>query len=261
MRCDLNRFFRGTCVLAFALVALCSAKAQDFKGFYIGGYAGGNPSTSDAHTFTVFSSAPTAYFAPTSIPAIAGVGNMTLNPSSFSGGGTVGLNLQHNALVIGVEADFGSMSLSESKTGTATYPCCAPTAFTITQSVKTDWLITVRPRVGFVFGPVLFYGTGGLAATYLNYQAVFTDTFASATENGGVDSTRKGWTGGAGAEMKLHNKHWSIKGEYLHADFGQVQTTSTNLAAPAGVFHPVNVFTHNADLASNLFRFGLNYRF
>jgi outer membrane immunogenic protein len=260
MRCDLNRFFRGSCVLAFALVALCSAKAQDFKGFYIGGYAGGNNSTSDAHTFTVFS--PTGYFATTSVPAIASIGNMQLSPAGFSGGGTVGFNLQHNAIVIGAEADFGSMSINESRTGTATYPCCAPTAFTITQTVKTDWLITVRPRVGFVFGSMLFYGTGGLAATSINYQSVFTDTFATAHENGGVDSTQSGWAAGGGAEIKLHNKHWSIKGEYLHADFGQVATTSTNLGAfTPNINFPTNVFTHNADLESNLYRFGLNFRF
>src|SRR5689334_23253136 len=103
MRCVLKRFFAGTCVLAFLLVAFAPANAQDFKGFYIGGYAGGNPSKSDAHTFTVFS--PTGYFALSSTPAIATVGNMSgsnnLSPNSFSGGGTVGFNLQHKAFVIG----------------------------------------------------------------------------------------------------------------------------------------------------------------
>lgn len=259
MRCDLSRFSSGMCALVFAMFAFGAAHAQDFKGLYIGGYAGGNPSTSDAHTFTVFS--PTGYFASSSVPAIAGVGNQSLSPNSFSGGGTVGLNLQHNALVIGAEADFGSMSMSASKTGSATYPCCAPTSFTITQTIKTGWLITVRPRVGFAAGPVLFYGTGGLATTNVNYQAVFTDTFATAHENGGVDNTQNGWAAGGGAEIKLHRR-WSVKGEYLHADFGQVATTSTNLTAfTPPISFPSNVFTHNADLESNLFRFGINLHF
>lgn len=256
----MNRFLRGICVFALVLCAFGAARAQDFKGFYVGGYAGGNPSTSDAHTSTVFS--PTGYFATSSVPAIAGVGNQSLSPNSFSGGGTVGFNLQHGSIVIGVEADFGSMSMSSSKSGTAVYPCCSPTNFTITQTIKTDWLITVRPRVGFVSGPVLFYGTGGLASTNVNYQEVFTDTFATAHENGGVDTTQNGWAAGAGAEVKLPNKHWSVKGEYLRADFGQVKTTSTNLTAfTPRISFPTNVFTHNADLQSNLFRFGINFHF
>jgi outer membrane immunogenic protein len=259
MRCVLNRFTAGTCVLAFVLAAFGAANAQNFNGFYIGGYAGGNPSTSDAHTTTVFS--PTGYFAASSVPAIATVGNQTIKPNSFSGGGTVGFNLQHNAFVFGVEADFGSMSMNSSKIGTATYPCCAPTAFTVTQTVKTSWLITVRPRLGFVAGPVLFYGTGGLATTSFNYQEVFTDTFATAHENGGVDNTRNGWTGGGGAEIKV-GKQWSVKGEYLFADFGQVTTTSTNLTAfTPPIAFPTNVFTHKADLSSNIFRFGINFHF
>src|SRR5438309_4272606 len=245
MRCDLSSFLRGVCVLAFAFGVFCSANAQNFQGIYVGGYAGGIQGNSDAHTFTVFS--PVGYFAQSSVPAIATVGNQHIKPNSFSGGGTFGFNLQHHALVVGAEMDFGSMSMSASRSGSATYPCCAPTAFTVTQTVKTDWLFTGRGRLGFAAGPVLFYGTGGLAATNLNYQALFTDTFATAHENAGVEEKRKGWIAGGGAEVRLSN-HWSIKGEFLHADFGQVQTTSTNLTAPPGIPRPQNIFTHNADL-------------
>lgn len=253
----MKNFSRGISVLAFALGVFCSANAQNFQGIYIGAYGGGNQGNSDAHTFTTFS--PIGYFAPSSVPAIATVGNQHLSPTGFSGGGTFGFNLQQHWLVYGAEMDFGSMSMSASRTGTATYPCCAPTAFTITQTVSTDWLFTGRGRLGVAAGPVLIYGTGGLAATKMNYQAVFTDTFAAAHENGGVDQNRKGWIAGAGAEVRISH-HWSIKGEFLHADFGQELTTSTNLSITSSIF-PQNSFTHNADLTAHMFRGGLNYRF
>jgi outer membrane immunogenic protein len=259
MRCVLNRFLARTCLLVFALAAFGSANAQDFQGIYVGAYAGGNPSHSDAHTFTVFS--PTGYFATTSPPAIATVGNQKIDPSGFSGGGTFGFNLQHHAFVYGAEMDFGSMSMSSSATGTATYPCCAPTAFTVTQTVSTDWLFTGRGRIGVAVSKVLFYGTGGLAATNLNYKALFTDTFATAHENASIEQKRKGWIAGGGVELRL-TKHWSVKGEFLHADFGQEQVTSTNLTAfTPPIPFPSNIFTHNADLTSNIFRGGLNFRF
>ena len=259
MRCDLNTILRGFCVLALVLSALGAANAQDFQGIYIGAYGGGNHGNADAHTFTVFS--PTGYFANSSVPAIATVGNQHLQPSSASGGGTFGFNLQHHWLVYGGETDFGAMSMSASRTGTATYPCCAPTAFTITQAINTDWIYTGRGRLGIAAGNILFYGTGGLAATNLNYKALFTDTFATAHESGSVEEKRKGWIAGGGAEVRVSH-HWSIKGEFLHADFGQEQTTSVNLTAfTPPIPFPSNQFTHNADLSAHIFRGGLNYRF
>ncbi len=233
---------------------------QSWKGFYVGANVGGVKSNSDAFTYTAFS--PTGYFATTSIPAIAAVGApQRLDPSGFTGGGQFGYNFQGGHWVLGFEADFGGMSLDSTKTGSATYPCCAPTAFTVTQSVNTSWLITARPRLGITHGPVMLYGTGGLAVTNVNYQAVFTDTFATAHENGGVKELRTGFTGGGGVEFQV-GRRWSVKGEYLYANFGQVATTSTNLTAftPAIPF-PTNIFVHKDDLSANMFRFGFNYRF
>jgi len=267
MRCDLNRLVRGICVLVLVVSAFGAANAQDFQGIYAGAYGGGQQGNSDAHTFTVFS--PVGYFATSSIPAIATAGNQHLTPSGSSGGGTFGFNLQHRWFVYGVETDFGSMSTSKTAvTGPVQYPCCPPTLtnpnnFTVTQTVSTDWLFTGRGRLGVAAGHLLLYGTGGLAATNLNYKALFTDTFAAAHENAGLEQKRKGWIAGGGAEFRLSH-HWSIKGEFLHADFGQEQISSTNLTTTFGtttVLFPQNPFTHNADLTAHIYRGGLNYRF
>lgn len=245
-----------TVLLALSGVGLAQA---DFKGFYVGGYLGGSHGDSDAQTTTVFS--PTGYFASSSVPAIATAGAQNLSANGFSGGGQVGFNFQHKNFVVGFETDFGSMDLSASKSTTATYPCCAPTNFTVTQTVETSWLFTLRPRIGFVAGPALFYGTGGLAMTDVNYTALFTDTFATAHESGGKDNNQVGWTGGGGVEVKV-GAHWSVKGEYLYADFGSLSNTSTNLTAfTPPIAFPTNVFTHTADLRAHNYRFGFNFHF
>lgn len=255
----MNRSLMLGCVVTIVLLAGVTAKADDFKGFYGGGYVGGAFNKSDAKTTTIFS--PTGYFAISSPPAIAPVGAQKPNASGFTGGGQAGYNFQTGNVVLGFEFDFGSMSVSGSKTGTDVYPCCSPTTFTVKQTVKTDWLLTARPRLGFVAGRWLFYGTVGLAATNINYQEVFTDTFATAHENGGVKRTQKGWTAGGGVEY-LAGEHWTVKGEYLYADVGTVRATSTNLTAfSPPIPFPTNTFTHTTDLRMNLMRFGFNYRF
>lgn len=254
----LNKFFVLTCLLVVALVSGAAAQTN-WKGLYVGGNVGAAWDSSDAHTFPVFS--PTGYFATTSPGAIAVAGTQHLDATGVTGGGQLGYNFQHGSWVIGVEADFGAMDLSDARSSTGTYPCCAPTGFTVRQSLRTSWLFTARPRLGYAAGKFLLYGTGGLALTNINYQSVFTDTFATAHENGGVAQNQTGWVAGGGVEYQVAD-HWSFKGEFLHADFGNVFNHSTNLTAfSPPIAFPTNVFTHTADLSGNVARFGVNYRF
>jgi len=236
------------------------APVYDWSGFYLGVNAGGAWGQFDPTTSTVFS--PTGYFATSSVPAIALVGAQRIDRSGFTGGLTAGYNWQASNWVFGLESDFNYFHLSGRATGSAVYPCCAPTAFTVTSSASSDWLITARARAGVLVTPaLLLYGTGGLAVANMKGTFIFTDTFATAAESAAIDTTRVGWTAGAGAEYGLMNG-WSVKAEYLYVDLGRVSTTSTNLTAFTGAIpFPTNVFTHSIDLRANIVRVGLNYRF
>ena len=254
----MKRFLTGSMmILAFAVAA--AAQTVDWRGFYVGGSLGGALGRSDAATTTVFS--PTGYFATTSPPAIAEVGAQHLRDTGLAGSVTAGYIGLKGMWVYGAEIDFGAMATNGSQTGTAPYPVAPSTTFTITQSVKTNWLLTVRPRIGVAFGKALYYLSGGLAVTDLNYQEVFTDTFADCTENGGVKMTKAGWTAGGGIEYQA-GRRLSVKAEYLYADFGTASTTSTNLAGfTPPIAFPTNEFTHIANVRVHVFRGGLNYRF
>ena len=231
----------------------------NWSGFYVGGFAGGSFARASANTSTIFS--PTGYFATSSPPAINVTGTQRLKPNGVNAGIEAGYNHQAGHFVIGAEADFGVLTGSKTQTNSNLYPCCAPTNFTVAQSVKNKWLFTARPRAGFTAVKALFYVTGGLALTNVNYSAVFTDTFATASESGSISKTRLGWTAGGGIEAKIAPK-WSAKAEYLFADFRRVSTTSTNLTAFAPpIAFPTNIFTHSIYLKENVVRFGINYHF
>ncbi len=255
----MKRPWAVVCLVILTLAVVNSAQASDFGGVYVGVNLGGASGGSNATTTTIFS--PTGYFNKTSPPAIAIAGAQKLSPSSAVGGGQAGGNFQIGPFVLGGEIDFGHMQLSEQQKKSGIYPCCPPTGFTVTQSVRTDWLFTARPRVGVAFHRVLFYGTGGLAVTNFDYKARFDDTFATATENGRVNENRNGWIAGGGVEFRLAH-HWSVKGEVLHADFGSVTTTSTNLMAyTPPIAFPTNVWTHHTSLKTTIGRMGINFRF
>jgi outer membrane immunogenic protein len=257
----LKKFVLEICVLVFMLAAtgFSQSNSDDWKGFYIGANLGGAFSGSHGRTNTIFDSA--GYFSDTSVPPINDAGNRHLDLNGFTGGGQIGYNARFaKTLLFGVEADFGALNLDDSVSRTGEYPCCAGTFFTVNQHVSTDWLFTARPRIGVTMGKALIYGTAGLAVTKVKYNQLFTDTFDSALEFGSSSANKTGWTAGGGVEFKLAS-HWSAKGEYLYAGFGDESHSSTNLStATLGTF-PTNVFTQKVDLHSNIFRVGLNYRF
>ena len=71
----------------------------------------------------------------------------------------------------------------------------------------------------------------------------------------GSDTTRLGWTAGAGVEWAL-NQNWSVKTEYLYVDLGSVsyRNLTNSLFTNTGI-----TLSHN--LTENIGRLGINYRF
>lgn len=245
-------------VLAISGPAL-AADDYNWAGNYAGLNAGWGFGDAKAHTSTIFS--PTGYFAATSVGSIANNGSQSVSPDGFTGGAQLGFNRQSGNIVYGFEGAFGSFDMHGSKSSGAIYPCCGPTNYTINQTVDTDWLLTMRPRIGYATGNLLVYGTGGLSVTNLKYKEHFTDTFATANDSDSTSTFRAGWNLGAGVEYAIKS-NWSVKAEYMYTDFGSISDTSTNLTAftPAIAF-PSNVFSHSTSLTSNVIRVGVNFKF
>jgi outer membrane immunogenic protein len=236
------------------------APLYNWTGFYVGGNLGGQWGSADPTTSTVYS--PSGYFAMSSVPAINGVGSQHVNSSSVTGGFTAGYNWQVNNAVFGLEGDINYFGFKGSASGSAVYPCCTWSGFTVASSVSADWLATIRGRIGFLATPNwLLYATGGVAIADVRGDFTFTDTYAAATESGAIRDTRIGWTAGLGSEYAVGNG-WSVKAEYLYVDLGRTSVTSANLTTLILPFaFPSNPYTHSVDLKSNIVRVGVNYKF
>ncbi|HLI66371.1 MAG TPA: hypothetical protein VKU90_08400, partial [Caulobacteraceae bacterium] len=63
---------------------------------------------------------------------------------------------------------------------------------------------------------------------------------------------------GAGLERKL-NANWSLRGEYLYADFGSISSTATENAP--GAAGGTSTFHDTERLNTNIVRIGVNRRF
>lgn len=234
-------------------------RVYSWTGFYIGANAGYAWGDSDVATRT--NDAADGYFFSSSVSSINSNGSGSLKPRGFTGGGQIGYNFQTGNWVWGLETDFQSFRQDKTRTvGPITYPDFAPTTYTIVQKVDTDWLYTLRPRLGWAANDWLIYATGGLAVTRLKTSFSFADTFDAARATGTTSSTKAGWTVGGGAEVRV-NSNWTVKGEYLFVDFNSESLSSNNLVTASDGPFPATVFKHSADLQSHIVRGGINYKF
>jgi outer membrane immunogenic protein len=188
----------------------------------------------------------------------AGAANINLNSPGhvrtvgFTGGGQAGYNLQVQSFVAGVEADVEYTGIDGTRAFLSTV-----FANPYAQSVRSDWLGTLRGRLGFAYGPLLFYGTGGLAVAQLKYSDNFLGLHGIGPINSSVDySPRAGWTAGGGAEWAFA-PHWSAKAEYLFVDLGSQTDSASTVAANNG---EVAVIGHAHSFTENIARLGVNYR-
>jgi outer membrane immunogenic protein len=263
--------FSSLAALAFAAVA--PAMAADMQmplkapppppvfswtGVYIGGNAGG---AWGRDTITTTQTVAPGFFAIDGA-AIAVAASPTINPTGFTGGGQVGYNQQAGIWVWGIEADFEHLGWKGSSAGTFQLPSTLPGGpvgppplfFSVATSVSTNWLFTARPRLGVANSNWLFYVTGGVAIGNEKFAQTIM-LLAPFVENAAFSTTRVGWTVGAGVEYAL-NRNWSIKGEYLYVDLGNVSTVGTITPAFAGV-----VDASTVHLTTSIGRGGINYRF
>jgi outer membrane immunogenic protein len=217
--------------------------AYNWTGFYIGGNLGGHFARDDLGTRTVdLLGNNAASF------AIDAVSPTSLAPTGVIAGLQIGYNWQVGRLLLGLEVDGNWLGGTASRTLTNFPPPVNP-ADVMTNTSKTQFLTTVRPRVGVALDRWILYVTGGLAVeTFVTNDAL---AFAGGIIVAGVDkrSTRTGETIGGGLEYAVLDS-WTLKLEYLYVNFGTFDVGVPN--APITVHH---------QFIDNVARIGLNYRF
>jgi outer membrane immunogenic protein len=137
------------------------------------------------------------------------------------------------------------------------------TPFTVSQSLRTDFFATVRPRIGIAADRNLAYITGGAAFSHASYTQNYWDIPSGGTitspGSGTVTGSKSliGWTAGLGWEHAFAD-HWTFKLEYLYASFPSATSASGAITDTAGGTNPLH---GSADLVVQSLRAGVNYRF
>ena len=198
------------------------APAWSWTGFYIGingGYGFANSGWTD--------------------PFGNASGNFSVNGGMA--GGTLGYNYQIGQLVLGIEGDYDWQNIRGASQNTLV---CGP-IIGVGGGCDTasNWIGTIRGRVGYAFDRIMVYGTAGGAVT---------DLKASYGAAPWAANTEWGWTAGAGIEGAITD-NLTAKVEYLYAGFQK--DTSCPLASCTYTPSP------SVSLNESMVRVGLNYKF
>src|ERR1700681_3762165 len=192
----------------------------DWTGFYLGGhvgYGGGSfgPGTNPLPLQGVFF--------PHSITGLIG-------------GYQAGYNREFpNHVVLGIEADASFSSPTDG-------PALTPAPF----NTALDYVGTMRGRVGYAFGGLMPYVTGGFAWGHSRFN--LNDGAGKVMAR--LGQNQAGWTAGAGVEFAVSG-NWSAKVEYDYIDLSRGMFDLSGFGLPdIGV-----------DPNIHLVKLGLNYRF
>jgi outer membrane immunogenic protein len=159
---------------------------------------------------------PGTYLGAGDAATVSGSGSGGANANGVLAGGQVGCNLQSGTLVYGLEGDFYYFHSNPKFTNDTTTLADGNT-FAVSQSLTTNFLATVRPRIGIAADRNLAYITGGAAFTRISYTEGYVD--ANAPPGAGTAAASRslvGWTAGVGWEYAFADR-WTVRAEYLYA--------------------------------------------
>jgi outer membrane immunogenic protein len=229
------------------------APVYQWSGCYVGLNLGGGASGTNFGTGVD----PGTHLLDPDPAVVAATGSGSHGGDGLLAGGQVGCNLQSGSLVYGLEGDFDyfrSNPFFENNTQTLSD---GVTPFDITQRLSTDYLATIRPRIGVAADRNLAYLTAGVAFTHVRYLESYSDSLAP--PGTGIASASKllvGWVAGAGWEYAFADR-WTFRAEYLYAGFSKVNALGAITDAAGGT----NALRGSGDLTIQLLRAGVNYRF
>ncbi|MFY9685609.1 MAG: outer membrane beta-barrel protein [Pseudolabrys sp.] len=197
--------------------------AYSWTGFYVGAHAGYRWGNAD-FTGRAYS------FDPDGPGGISTIDIPARNEGYNLNGGIIGFHGGYNYQfapnwLAGIEGDWTWGNGSDDRSSLLAVQSGDGTTYRLGDGseVKLGWQATIRGRLGYVQGPWLFYGTGGVAFIRAKWSDATTLTstggtiLASAASS--ASKTLTGYVVGAGFEYML-NRNWIGRVEYLYENFG-----------------------------------------
>lgn len=244
----------------FAFFAVNQASAENkttsqlkWDGQYLGFSVGASKGKADP-TVNV---KKTTFFTTTDPEQVDPQASHDMDATNFSGNLFWGLNRQTDNIVYGFEVDVSLASYDEEyNSGRITFLSLTSDSFTLKTRVRSDWALSIRPRLGYAIKNSLFYVSAGPAMRQFKYDFTYSD---SPTYNQSANVSESKWklglVAGFGYELKMQGA-WSFRAEYLYSSYKNIINTQSSLPD-----YPADGFNHKLDFMDQSLRLGLIKKF
>lgn len=193
----------------------------DWSGFHVGIDAGQTRGTSESGAVL-----GGLWAGDVAAPRVAQALSGRDSPSAVGPGIRFGYDHQFaNRWLLGIEADYRRPGMDESASRSATIDIGGGTLATVRAATSTsiDRTYSIRPRVGYAAGKLLWYATAGYARSTGDARSAYTFEVASLSsrfsKDGGASIASSGLVWGVGLEWKFA-EHWNAGLRYTRAEGG-----------------------------------------
>jgi outer membrane immunogenic protein len=149
--------------------------------------------------------------------------------SSWVVGAQAGYNWQHGPWVYGLETDISAMRLKSDMNTSLPVVLGIPAPSIANTNAEIDWYGTVRGRLGWATGPLLFYGTGGLAYGRVELNSSISSPVGPRSLSSQASDVKAGWVAGAGIEY-MWRPNVVLNLGYQYVDLGTISVAGVNTA-------------------------------
>ena len=220
----------GASLAILAAAAPAAAQESLWNGWYIGANAGGSWGDNDLKR-QVQAGGGAVVSPPVDVVLIKSTtSHSNTNKTGFTGGIEGGYNwVSANNWLFGIEADWVALSTnsrdSHTFTGTDRTLIFPPNVitYTINQRVDTDWMVSIRPRLGYTSGPmaVLWHRRRRLRRPEVEARVLRHPQRGGRLLVDREELDQNGLDRRPGGRICVFDRNWQVKGERLYADFRQ----------------------------------------
>jgi outer membrane immunogenic protein len=229
----------------------------DWQGFYLGVALGGAHSAAKPDTGLVYSGYFSDVGAASDREQINPILQRRIDGQDLTGSVLAGYDFQSGNITYGLEGDLTFMGFSETQSaGPINYDTQPAGTFTTRTTIESDFLLSLRPKLGYVSGPFQFYVSAGPSVSRFKMTHHYSDTWAGGNSVTFSDSkTALGVSSSVGVGYMLSDG-WVLRSDYVFSYYPDITGGSSELNGDGKTD-----FTYGSDFQSHNLRLALIKRF
>lgn len=249
--------FAITLALGSTLTLADEIRVKDWTGLYTGIAIGATSNSASPDTQVEYSGYFTDVAASSDRAQLDPILQNEIEGDGVSASLLAGYHFQTGSVVYGLEADLTFIDYSESESdGPTAYDTLSTASFTTTTKVEANYMISLRPKIGYVKDTFLMHLSAGPVISEFTTTHDYTDTYGIGNSLKFEDKEKSvGLSVNIGIDYRIASD-LSLRADYTHMQFSKILDGNSDVNRDGN-----SDITYDSDLTSNNFRLALIKQF